>query len=151
MSLATLLSKSTPSPVRFVTEESITDRSKSDDFTKLFAIAQCIWLVVGLISRTAAGLPSTQLELATAVYVLCAIATYAFWWYKPFGISHVTIVSHDDNSIQFKFQLKQWKPVSFSPSQELRSINTVVEEFGNLIGLGCTATLFSATHLIAWN
>jgi len=59
-----------------VTEESIEDRSKSDVFTKAFAIIQSTWLIVQSLSRLTAGLPITELELATMAYVLCAVIMY---------------------------------------------------------------------------
>ena len=39
-----------------VTREDIKDRSKSDTFTKLFAIGQSTWLIVQCIARAAQGL-----------------------------------------------------------------------------------------------
>lgn len=62
-----------------VTEESLSDRSKSDAFTKTFAILQSTWLIVQSIARASAGLPITELELVTMAYVLCAVIMNAFW------------------------------------------------------------------------
>jgi hypothetical protein len=62
-----------------VTEESQSDRSKSDAFTKTFAILQSTWLIVQSIARASAGLPITELELVTMAYVLCAVIMNAFW------------------------------------------------------------------------
>lgn len=39
-----------------VTQDDIKDRSKSDAFTKLFAIGQSTWLVVQCIARAVHGL-----------------------------------------------------------------------------------------------
>lgn len=39
-----------------VTQEDIKDRSKSDAFTKLFAIGQSTWLIIQCIARAAQGL-----------------------------------------------------------------------------------------------
>ena len=39
-----------------LTQEEIKDRSKSDAFTKLFAIGQSAWLIVECIARAAQGL-----------------------------------------------------------------------------------------------
>jgi hypothetical protein len=75
-----------------VTKESLHDRSKADVFTKIFAIVQCTWLVIQSITRASIGLPITQLELVTMAYVVCAVVMYGFWWYKPFGVEHVTTV-----------------------------------------------------------
>lgn len=40
----------------YITQEDIKDRSKSDAFTKLFAIGQSTWLIVQCIARAAQGL-----------------------------------------------------------------------------------------------
>lgn len=42
--------------IPYVTQEEIKDRSKSDAFTKLFAIGQSTWLIVECIARAAQGL-----------------------------------------------------------------------------------------------
>lgn len=42
--------------IPYVTQEDIQDRSKSDAFTKLFAIGQSTWLIVQCIARAAQGL-----------------------------------------------------------------------------------------------
>lgn len=42
--------------IPYVTHEDIKDRSKSDAFTKLFAIGQSTWLIVQCIARAAQGL-----------------------------------------------------------------------------------------------
>lgn len=42
--------------IPYLTQEDIKDRSKSDAFTKLFAIGQSAWLIVECIARAAQGL-----------------------------------------------------------------------------------------------
>jgi hypothetical protein len=85
-----------------VTDENLHDLSKSDAFTKSFAITQCTWLVTQNVARVSTSLPITQLELAMMGYVVCAIVMYGFWWYKPLGVEHVTIVTctKDDLKVQ---------------------------------------------------
>jgi hypothetical protein len=74
-------------------EEDIDDRSKADLFTKAFASAQCLWLVIQSIARASAELPITQLELATMAFVACALLMYILWWNKPFGVERrVTLI-----------------------------------------------------------
>jgi hypothetical protein len=69
----------------------ITDKSKVDTFTKVFAILQCGALVIQSIARLASGLSITELELMTMAFVLSAQFTYILWWDKPFDVqrSHV--------------------------------------------------------------
>ena len=61
-----------------VDEEDIADRSKSDAFTKVFAILQSGWLILSSITRAYHGLAITELELATMTFILCALTMYAF-------------------------------------------------------------------------
>jgi len=165
--------KHPPYGLPIVTGESIEDRSKSDVFTKAFAIIQSTWLIVQSISRLVVGLPITELELATMAYVLCAVTMYGLWWYKPFGVEHVTVVQGQLPAIDIKSASPQ------NPSEyweQLVNFPTIVPwfragdfEFNDLIdiltawGDDCmetkrvafilylVATVFSTLHLAAWN
>ncbi|KAH9218835.1 hypothetical protein DL95DRAFT_443881 [Leptodontidium sp. 2 PMI_412] len=144
------LCKEQNSPI--ITEDDISDRSKSDFFTKTFAIVQSTWLVIQSIARVSAGLPISELELATTAYVLCTIVMYGFWWHKPFDVEHVTIVQGRgaDPSEAWK---KRPEIVSrdalslldftFDRAGGERNIRTII--------VNTIATLFSAIHLAAWN
>lgn len=148
-----------PCPNQIVTEESLNDRSKSDGFTKAFAILQSTWLVVQSIARVFAGLPITELELATMAYVLCAVIMYGFWWSKPFGAEDVIIVPRP---ARYRFF---WEP-HWSRIKQVTDIR-----LGEFVFVGDTrkpakpedifyfqqavfygvATAFAAVHLAAWN
>jgi hypothetical protein len=78
--------------VHMVTGEDLRDRSKSDAFTKLFAIMQSMWLILQCIARFIEALPISELELTTIAYILCAVLMYGYWWDKPFGVEHVVVV-----------------------------------------------------------
>jgi hypothetical protein len=66
----------------------------------VFACVQSIWLIVQSIARVSAGLPITQLELATMALVFCALLMYTLWWDKPFGVERrVTIHANYADSI----------------------------------------------------
>ena len=75
-----------PGLVGSLDEQSVADRSKSDAFTKTFAIAQSSWLIVSSIARVHHGLAITELELATMAFIVCALVMYIFWWNKPYGV-----------------------------------------------------------------
>jgi len=115
-----------------ITEEYIKDRSKSDDFTKVFAVFQSSWLVIQSVARVAQGLAITELELATIAFVFCAIIMYGFWWHKPYGIDErQTIVlvlrppdtepaypeslkvrASEDEPETLRYRLGAWQPAS---------------------------------------
>jgi hypothetical protein len=64
-------------------DRDIEDRAKADPFSKFVTVLQSGWVVCNIIARAASRLPITLLELSTAAYVVCAIGSYALWWYKP--------------------------------------------------------------------
>ncbi|KAE8453649.1 hypothetical protein EG329_009160 [Mollisiaceae sp. DMI_Dod_QoI] len=78
--------------VQIPSEEDIKGLSKSDVFTKTFACVQSTWLVIQCSTRFSAGLPITQLELATIAFVVCGILMYLLWWHKPFGVDRRSLI-----------------------------------------------------------
>lgn len=152
------------SKIPLPTSEDLSDRSKSDSFTKAFAIIQSTWLVVQSIARVSAGLSISELELATMAYVLCAIIIYAFWWYKPFSVTHVTILHYDEKDLPGYAANRFEDRSEFRYSQVWRRVSDLSwDSFMELIGdtgpLGAmhiqmfyiVGTIFSAIHLSAWN
>jgi hypothetical protein len=138
----------TSSKGTFISKHDIKDRSKTDAFSKNFAIVQSSWLIVQSITRVASGLSLSQLELATMAYIIPAAVMYGFWLEKPFGVEHVTTLHRPSDKISTD-------PVPW------KKTNTFYE-LANAAGLGrefwkenatfyIVATLFSAFHLGAWN
>lgn len=146
-----MLEESSSRKYLITTKESINDRSKSDAFTKVFAIVQSSWLVIQSIARVSAGLPITELELATMAYVLCALIMYIFWWHKPFGVEHVTVISEVARE-NLRFGSKWHRKPDVDSDEVLELFFGMVEEIKiqTVIFYG-VATAFSATHLAAWN
>ncbi|KZP22259.1 hypothetical protein FIBSPDRAFT_1043726 [Athelia psychrophila] len=64
----------------------ISDKSKGDALSKLFASLQTIWFVMQSIARPIQHLPLTKLEIATLAYTSINVAMYGFWWYKPLSV-----------------------------------------------------------------
>ncbi|CAK7227590.1 hypothetical protein SBRCBS47491_006622 [Sporothrix bragantina] len=75
-----------------LTEDNIRDKSKSDAFTKLLALAQVSWFVAQCIMRAAKQLPISQIEAMTLGYIPVFIVTYFFWWDKPKDIRSPSLV-----------------------------------------------------------
>jgi len=82
----------TSSKETFISKHDIKDRSKTDAFSKVFAIVQSSWLIVQSITRVASGLSLSQLEPATMAYIIPAAVMYGFWLEKPFDVEHVTTI-----------------------------------------------------------
>jgi hypothetical protein len=80
-----------------VSLEDIDDKSKSDMFARLIAIAQITWIVLQVIVRAAKGLAISQLEVAVLAFSVCAITIYALNWKKPKGVkTPYFVLSYDE-------------------------------------------------------
>lgn len=161
-----------PSAFPVVTEAAINNQSKSDLFTKAFAVLQCTWLILQSIARTSQGLRLTKLELATLAFTMCAFFMYSFWWYKPFDAqqSIPLLCLHPRTQQRIRSELKQWAPTvreddldsstlyqflgaSFSlliPTAQRNPLVPRAIMFQSLI-FHITAIAFSGIHVIAWN
>ncbi|ETS85561.1 hypothetical protein PFICI_03586 [Pestalotiopsis fici W106-1] len=74
--------------------EDIADKSKADWLLKSLSVLQISSLVLTVIARGVAGLPITQLEIATLAFSIFAIATFAVNWWKPKDISQPIWIPH---------------------------------------------------------
>ena len=150
------------------TDDDISDRSKSDTFTKLFAIGQSSWLVVSSIARIYHGFAITELELSTMAFIVCAVAMYGFWWNKPFAIDQRCIMIQVLGSDEYakviedatlrRFSDHDYTPnLSFDDFFEL-AVEGGVDQLINGLGenlpsmaLYLSGMAFSSVHLAAWN
>jgi hypothetical protein len=132
----------------FISKHDIKDRSKTDAFSKVFAIVQSSWLVVQSITRVASGLSLSQLELATMAYIIPAAVMYGFWLEKPFGVEHVTTIHRPRDKMSTN--PVPWKKTSWYDVAE-NAISLEKEFWKESTTFYIVATLFSAFHLGAWN
>jgi len=82
-----------------ITEKEIWNRSKADVLSKGFAVLQTVWFIIQCISRGAANLPITELEIVTLAFSTLNVITYWLWWDKPFDARcpvHVYLKTHHD-------------------------------------------------------
>jgi hypothetical protein len=75
-----------------ISEEEIRDKAKADFFTNGIAVVQILWLFLSLIARAAKHLATSQLEILTAAFAACAVATYCFAWNKPKDVNTATTI-----------------------------------------------------------
>ena len=84
-------------------------------------------------------------------YVFCALIMYVFWWHKPFGVEHVTIISEvTRENLHFG---RKWRRTPDIDSNRVANLlfNLADEiKIQGMIFYG-VATAFSAIHLAAWN
>ncbi|EAW12093.1 uncharacterized protein ACLA_008530 [Aspergillus clavatus NRRL 1] len=157
------------------TIDDIQDRSKSDSFTKFFALLQCAWLVIQSIARACAGLPITELELTTLAFIFCALIMYWFWWDKPFDVQTPTILfcppekakqmrevikkryrflleeNEDPSFHQLSFMAADGFLEMFSSSAEHPPLTQKLSPLSVAVSFYLTAFIFAGLHLIAWN
>jgi hypothetical protein len=138
----------TSSKETFISKHDLKDRSKTDAFSKVFAIVQCSWLIVQSIARVASGLSLSQLELATMAYIIPAAVMYGFWLEKPFGVEHVTTLHRPSDKMStdpVPSKKTSWLDVMENAASLERQFWKESATFY------IVATLFSAFHLGAWN
>ncbi|KAI4282753.1 MAG: hypothetical protein L6R38_002712 [Xanthoria sp. 2 TBL-2021] len=78
-----------------ITEKEIFDKSKADQFTKTIACLQTGWFVTECIARAIQKLAISPLELCTCAFILCTVAVYYFWLYKPLNFTTPTTLTAD--------------------------------------------------------
>ncbi len=65
---------------------------KGGALVKALALVQVGYLIAQLIARTVAGLPSSQLEIATLAFAVSSGVTYLLYWSRPQGVETVHVV-----------------------------------------------------------
>ncbi|KAK4442782.1 hypothetical protein QBC34DRAFT_418206 [Podospora aff. communis PSN243] len=153
------------------TENDIADRSKSDIFTKVFALVQSGWLIMSSIARVYKGYAITELELATMAFIVCALAMYFFWWHKPFGIEQRWVMVRVVSPGQIFTRPDGPYPRIYHDQQRLSDLDTggfidlVLQnaleiadfegfseyKYYQTIALYLSGMAFSAVHVTAWN
>ena len=150
----------------FPTKEDIQSLSKTDAFTKAFAIGQSGWLTIQCIIRVIKDLALSQLELATMAYILCALVMYRFWWEKPFGVEHRITITCPGGMACIHPSTEE-TPQARTPDSDLRGAWRFISKrkgFANdLKFLGvlnrmappltllAAGLMFAAIHISAWN
>jgi hypothetical protein len=166
------------SNLSLISQAEIEDNSKGDFFVKGGAVTQVLWLIIQIITRTAEGLPSTQLEIAVLAFSVCTFITYLLWMKKPQDVgvpSYIYTRRHftpeekrillDFNGKSF-FRANLFAESHYPPSPtisndiytqeakswETRAINNWTYSFQvEDIGFILGAVVFGAVHCIAWN
>ncbi|KAH8751560.1 hypothetical protein BGZ57DRAFT_774831 [Hyaloscypha finlandica] len=72
--------------------------NKGEAFVKALALIQVSYLIIQLVARKVAHLPSTQLEIATLEFPASSILTYLLSWNRPQGIEGVYVLAVKQNS-----------------------------------------------------
>jgi hypothetical protein len=76
----------------------ITDRSKSDIFSKILTLNQITWLAVGLLVRAIRHYAVSQLEILTLAFAASTLLTYLFCWDKPQDVMTAKVAQISDKN-----------------------------------------------------
>jgi hypothetical protein len=150
-----------------ISKGDIEDKSKSDFLVKFSAVAQVMWQIIQLIIRWKKGLPSSQIEVATVGFSLCAFIMYLAYWNKPQNVQTPHRVQAKRYPTKEEiFQLAERGPAMDStytgiqysiPEHAIHIDLTATEENtldGGILGWsGVTVggVLFGLMHCTAWN
>ena len=75
-----------PDIIPDISEESITDCSRSSGLSKAILMVRVSWFCFNCASRLVEKPSFTLLEVTTAAHCFCTLLTYFVWWSKPFNI-----------------------------------------------------------------
>jgi hypothetical protein len=136
-----------------ITKEEISNRSKTDQLSKLITCLQILWFAIQLIGRAVQHLPTTNLELFTLGIVVCSLGTYAAYWQRPQDIRlPITIPVGESKAFRDVFS----KPITLR--KRFTWTDTGVQGAGDLhngyfsLFLSAVITgIFGACHLIGWD
>ena len=162
-----------------LSEDDINDKSKADWLLKALSILQITWLTLTVLVREVSGLPLTQLEIATFVFSVFAIATYAANWWKPKDVSRpILLRAPGPSSIRVESVLADAYPgvhtfdwtQSFilrlrypgktrELTKSIRDITRVPNDMVTMEGnvplifslMAMSALVFGSLHCLAWN
>ncbi|EKM56216.1 uncharacterized protein PHACADRAFT_209692 [Phanerochaete carnosa HHB-10118-sp] len=83
----------TPELVPDLSESSILNRCRSDALAKALLVAQLLYFCISCALRLGQSLSVSLLEVTTFAHAVCAVATYAVWWKKPFSVAEPTVIT----------------------------------------------------------
>ncbi|CAG7853039.1 SubName: Full=Uncharacterized protein {ECO:0000313/EMBL:CCA75537.1} [Serendipita indica DSM 11827] len=153
----------------------IEDKSKHDQIAKLLVLVQTIWFVTQCVGRKIQHLPLTKLEIVTLAYIIINIATYAFWWKKPYCVEEAVRIVYKEPMEQEKRPLRKRtskpsteiiKVVMYTISGEgslkafgkafrdrkaRRIIVALISFVASIVVLTVSGALFGAVHFLAWS
>ena len=136
--------------------------NKGDILVKLLALVQVSWLIIQLIARKIARLPSSQLEIAALAFSASSIVTYLLYWSHPQGVETIwTIKASRLPTKQEMKSLVHAGPHYISTSLDKSSLDddydllpipndtVYISKFTGGVFTG--GTVFGGLHCLAWN
>ncbi|KAN0076495.1 hypothetical protein V8E54_006637 [Elaphomyces granulatus] len=132
-----------------ITEEEISNRSKTDQLSKLITCVQILWFIIQLAGRAVQHLPTTNLELFTLGIVVCSLGTYAAYWRRPQDIRLPVNISVGEGKA-FRDVFGTTISIRTRVSWDLESV-ALKKGFLVLCLSAIITGIFGACHLIGWD
>ena len=133
-----------------ITEDEISDRSKTDRLSKLITCLQILWFVIQLIGRAVQHLPTTGLELFTLGIVVCSLGTHAAYWRRPQDI-HLPITISVGEGKALRDVFGNVIPLRTSFSWDETEPRKSVHKHFSLCLTAVITGIFGTCHLIGWD
>lgn len=128
------------------------DRSKGDWISKSITSIQIIWFVSQLVGRAVQRLPITTLELFTCAIVVCTVATYIAWWYKPLDVQRpVVLDSEVSATLLTEHKIDRLEAYRSFWDAEGMPDDSRMEDLPSIACAFSIVLAFAACHLIGWN
>jgi hypothetical protein len=151
-----------------LTEDDLDGKNRADALVTLLAIGQIVWLIIQLVERLLHYHRTTQLEIVTFAFSICAAIIFFLVWYKPKDVQTSILVK----AVRYPtpeelIRIAVAGPYIFARKRGKRhsiwipnnAIHWESAADGARVGpmkqfnLGCASALiiFGAVHCIAWN
>ena len=148
-----------------MTRADIDDRDKGSLFARIITVLQIFWLCFSLCTRLARKLGTSQLEIVTFAFAVCAFITYCINWNKPQNIRiarnvYVKVGPNYNKIVEGKHPLRFWNifrghlgPISKRKLRLRNDIIRPIQKFPSdmLTLLAVEMAGVGAVHVIAWN
>lgn len=159
-----------------VSEKTLAKFDKGNILLKILAVTQISWLVIQLIVRKIAALPSSQLEVATLAFSVSGVITCLFYWNRLQDVENIWVMKasrlptkqeiksfmHARLSYWCDVKIKMPSKTSIDSGCDFLPVpNTRLSSRGfdaarsNVVGfnLGVMTggTVFGSLHCLAWN
>lgn len=75
-----------------LSKREISERNKVDSMLRFIMLCQTLWFIFNLVSRSYQKLAITTVELTTAAFIMCSVATMFCWAHKPADIETAEVI-----------------------------------------------------------
>ena len=82
-------------PMPEISVDDIHNENKADELARAVTFIQMAWFSLACIGRVVTRIGLSPLELTTLAFILCALHTFFFWYYKPLDPNNPRVLRMD--------------------------------------------------------